>query len=312
MSTMTLNQLVESVLRRLKKLDELFISRGYKPLVLFSGGKDSLVVLDLCYRYFGSDLYVAYIHIPGNTHEECDYYVLSQVEKYLGDVRRFMYLYRDEPIKLGSLGVTLLPHQFDELLVYTSLAINPRDYRARKCMLLYKIDVMRRLSKNYIFISGAKFSDGVWRAEYLSLTNDGIFKSSMLMHWTLEVIYDWNTEAIMKYIELNNLKLNPLYDKIGHSGNCMICPAHFSSIDKILTYLKKLEIHYPNWHRKVMNFMRKYMKHHREKVRCNLPCSKCPYMRDKNRYIYAKRIGLVLELLENHKPITWYLNTNLG
>ena len=296
---MTLRDLVEKAFTRLRRLDELFVSKGYKSLVLFSGGKDSLVVLDLCYRYFGSDFYVAYIHIPGNTHEECDYYVLCTVERYLGSLRRFYYLYRTEPIRLGSLGIELSPDEFDKLLVYPSLAIHPRDIRARKCMVYYKVEVMKHVPKHFVFISGARASDGLWRTLYMQQMHDGMFKSPVHKHWTLELIYDWPREAVLEYIKLNNLKLNPLYEKISHSGNCMICPAHFSSVEKILLYLNKLERYYPHWYKKVLDFMRQYMQYHRERVKCNMPCSKCPYLRDKNRYIMAKRIGVVLELLDN-------------
>ena len=50
--------------------------------VLFSGGKDSLVVLDLAYKYWKDNFKVIYIEITGNTHPKCNKYVHKVVNEY--------------------------------------------------------------------------------------------------------------------------------------------------------------------------------------------------------------------------------------
>ncbi len=291
-------ELIEQAFDRLRLLDELFISRGYKPLVLFSGGKDSLVVLDLCHQYFGSDFHVAYIHIPGNTHEECDYYVLCTVEKYLGSLRRFHYLFKKEQIRIR--GVKREP-DFFEYCKYYGL---PLLYSNRWCMRIFKIEVLKQLPQCYVFVSGETASSKFRSKFYSNVLNDGFIVKGKVdtmyyNHHNLKLIYDWEKKHVTRYIKLYNLKLNPLYKTIGHSGNCMLCPGYLSSVDKILHYLRRLELHYSHWYKKILQLFRDFMDYHRKMIGCNLPCSKCPYLKDRNRYIYAKRIGIVLELLNN-------------
>ncbi len=291
---------IGSAITRLRKLDELYISKGYKPLVLFSGGKDSLVVLDLCYRYFGSDMYVAYIHVPGNTHEECDYYVLCTVERYLGSLRRFYYMHYDKFLRVR--GREVEPNFFIYALEYGI----PMYIRMRWCMRIFKIEPLTTLPADYILLSGEKQSDNWWRFKYLTEQAckseiPGLYyrPDQYHKHYNLKLIYDWSSEHVKKYIRERELKLNPLYSKVGHSGNCMICPAYISSVDRLLRYLNLLERNDARWYNVIMSFFREYMKKHRQLVKCDRPCSRCPYMNNRKKYIFAKRIGIVLELLEN-------------
>ena len=129
--------LIDRVFNRLRRLDEEFVSRGFKPLVLFSGGKDSLVVLDLCYKYFGCDMYVAYVHVNGNTHEDCDYYVVCTVERLLGSTRRFYYLYRVEPVQ--ARGCVIHEPDFMQLSMLWGLP----GIIHRWCMRVFKIEVLK-------------------------------------------------------------------------------------------------------------------------------------------------------------------------
>ena len=299
--------MIEKSLSRLKKLDELFISKGYKPLVLFSGGKDSLVVLDLCHQYFGSDMYVAYIHIPGNTHETCDYYVLCTVEKYLGSLSRFMYLYQNKPLKVRN---KLMDPDFFEYAMEYGI---PTFRNARWCMRIFKIEVLKKLPRNFIFISGEKSSDSTFRFKFMTKhTREGLVLPTIAnadyhVNINLKLIWDWSKDVVWKYIRERELKLNPLYGTIGHSGNCMLCPCYLTSVDRILRYLHRLELYDKRWYDKILNFFREYMRKHRELTRCSVKCSKCPYMKDKNKYVFAKRIGVVLELLNGNNCILNYL-----
>jgi len=302
----SLSQLIENTLNRLKKLDEYFISKGYKPCILFSGGKDSLVVLDLCYQHYGNDMYVCYIHIPGNTHEECDRYVFDIVDKYGFSNRNFIYLKQTDKLKVR--GKEIEPDFFVYAIEYGL----PIYAKMRWCLRIFKLMPLMKLPCNFILISGEKQSDSIWRFKYIEKLKNNVVpdlilaKDQYYKHYNLKLIYDWKTDHVLEYVKKRKLKLNPLYRTINHSGNCMLCPGRLSSIDRILNDLRKNEIYYPYWYNKIIQFFKEFMKKHREMTKCNLPCSKCPYMRNRNRYIFAKKIGIVLELL-NENSILKYL-----
>jgi len=178
-------------------------------------------------------------------------------------------------------------------------------------MRMFKLIPLKKLPKNFFFISGEKASDSHWRFKFINKNvKDGFVLPSFShdeyhSHANLKLIYDWTTEHVKKYIKERELKLNPLYETIGHSGNCMLCPAYLSSIDRILRYLHRLELYDKKWYDKIMSFFKEYMKKHRELTKCSMKCSKCPYMKDRTKYIHAKRIGIVLELLSGNSILNY-------
>lgn len=60
-----------------------------------------------------------------------------------------------------------------------------------------------------------------------------------IAHWTLSHVYF--------YLSIKDIPLNPLYFKIGSSGNCVYCPFVTDG-----SYYKKLRETYPKWFNKVL------------------------------------------------------------
>lgn len=99
--------------------------------VFFSGGKDSLVALDLANKYL-KDFTVIYIEITGNTHPKCTKYARRIVENYYGN--DFVMLKNDS-------------NDFYECLMkwgYPSFL--PRA-RSRWCMDRFKANPVRKYTK---------------------------------------------------------------------------------------------------------------------------------------------------------------------
>jgi len=182
--------------------------------VLFSGGKDSLVCLDLAYKAWKDNFKVIYIEITGNTHPKCNKYVHKVTSEYGLELIHLKY---DRDF-------------FDILKKYGYPSFMSE--RARWCLNRFKDRPMSEFSRNNtvnLTVGGIKQGDSYKRKKWISkhAINGVVFSVQKRYYGRVQVypVYDWNNEDIWNYIIENNLPLNPLYNKIGGAGNCVICPA---------------------------------------------------------------------------------------
>ena len=103
----------------------------------------------------------------------------------------------------------------------------------------------------------------MFRIEKGRQSRDGFLINEVTSYGTnwprLLLIYDWPEEAVYKYVKHHNLKLNPLYPLIGHSGNCMGCPKYFRTYEKCSRYLERLRKFDQRWYNKLVHFLREYV-----------------------------------------------------
>jgi len=202
--------------------------RFRRAYVMFSGGKDSLVVLDLASRVFSSDeLKIVYIEITGNT-AKCNIdYVYSIHRKYYSDYEllhlRSNYDFFDYMVRAGIPGL-----------------------KARWCMRVFKQELLKRLMPPF-FVVGIKRSDSYRR---FMIYTSFFHRSEYTIGLSILPILNWSSSDILDYIEEHGLKLSPCYKKYGHSGNCMFCPYHNK---KAITLT--LQDHY--WRNKIINALSK-------------------------------------------------------
>jgi 3'-phosphoadenosine 5'-phosphosulfate sulfotransferase (PAPS reductase)/FAD synthetase len=193
--------------------------------VMFSGGKDSLVVLDLAHRALGRRRYVAvYIEIPGNTHEENIAYARRVAEMYgLEPGKDFLHLRREGP-------------GFYELVAKWGWPGPGR----RWCMTTFKTSVVNKHLRGMVTATGVKAGDSGWRRSWARAGVLGRIPGWRTIFF--KPILHWTTGDVMEYIETRGLPLNPLYRKLGGSANCVYCPYNANP-----EYYERLRALYPHW-----------------------------------------------------------------
>lgn len=190
-----------------KKLVEKFSK--YNITMLFSGGKDSLVTLDICNNFIDE---ILYIEIPGNTHNLCTKYVEKISDEY------------GKPLKI-------IKHTEDFFNVmfrrgYPSSFFNSG---SRWCMKIFKANVLKKKTKIVCSLTGVKASDSNRRASFFQkyVINGVRREKDKHREWgvfQLFPIWNFSRQDVFDYIEENSLELNPCYEMFENSGNCLICP----------------------------------------------------------------------------------------
>jgi len=190
------------MIEKSRRLISEYSKRYRRVYVLFSGGKDSLVVLLLTLNTIGSENFsVLYTRLPGNTAPECDEYVKSIC---------------------NELGVELVV-AYRKINFWEQMKRRGFPYikGMRWCAQRYKYDVWKKLGgKNTLFISGVKRKDRIIRSkmmkeyQYVELWDS----------YAIAPISFWSKTQVIDFIRKHNVPLNPLYQEIGHSGNCLFCP----------------------------------------------------------------------------------------
>ncbi len=234
--------------------------------VMFSGGKDSLVVLDLIISLFGTEnLYVVYIEIPGNTHELNIQYTYNVIKKYKIPMEKFLHLKSE--------------HDFYELVKKWGWP-GPR---RRWCMTTFKKQVINKHLKGKLSVTGVKAFDSGWRKKWVRAGALGVIPGWKTIYF--KPIFHWNDndvkEYINKYIKVKGIDLNPLYNIIGGSANCVYCPYNSNP-----TYYIRLFINYPHWAQKLFEAQNKVRKG-------------APFLNGKGKVYFEDIIKKGIELREN-------------
>ena len=200
-----------------------------KPVViLFSGGRDSLIVLDLAYHTLGPRRFiVVYVKINGNTHPESYRIAVKTLRSY--DVNfhiltspYFWSLFR-------RYGYPFLPMKY-----------NPKWRGLRWCLRECKQKVWDQYVCNRIVIDGIKANDRLMRKQMIERHGPihEVNTAGYSPHISVRILHDWTDRDVAEYIESYGLKeyLDPCYTLIGRSGNCTFC--FFLSKRKVLDLLK--------------------------------------------------------------------------
>ncbi len=200
--------------------------------IMFSGGKDSLVVLDLIISTIGlENIYVVYIEIPGNTHELNIEYTYEIIDKYGIPRKRFLHLKAN--------------YDFYELVGRWGWP-GPR---RRWCMTTFKKQVINKYLKDKLSVTGVKAFDSGWRKKWIGAGALGVIPGWRSIYF--KPIFHWNNNDvktyISKYIKPKGIDLNPLYKILGGSANCVYCPYNANP-----DYYARLFVNYPHWARKLL------------------------------------------------------------
>jgi len=209
---------------------------GGEVYVMFSGGRDSLVVLDLARRILGR-VKALYVEVTGNTHE-----------------KNISYVY----IVARELGVELIhlkrrDMEFFERVVKWGWPGPGR----RWCMTEFKRRPIERFFRSNggrgTVVVGVKAWDSPRRKKYI--VRDGIAYSSGWRTVVVRPIIHWTREHVLRYIAEHRLPDNPLYEELGESGNCVYCPFIMNGL-----YYHNLMLRYPEWYRRIEEVEKKVRK----------------------------------------------------
>jgi len=179
---------------------------GRNAWVSFSGGKDSVVLLDLVSRVFNR-FKVVYASIPSNTHPICDEYVHSIIERY-----------DCEFYHVSS------HHDFWELFAKWGYPC-----RNRWCLGHFKDVPIRKVTggKGVGFV-GVRRDESSARLKRYS-QREFVFKPTKTNSYkwvriAVAPLLNWTSVDINAYISREKIPLNPLYRIVGWSCNCVFCP----------------------------------------------------------------------------------------
>ena len=206
----------------------------------FSGGKDSLVVSHLVQNVLKKMrlkrlFHVVFIEVNGNTHEKNVNYVNKCID--------FFNLKRETQF----IHIKYEKYDFWNLVSRWGFP----GHRRRWCMTTFKrVPLRKSLSSGHstpVMILGEKFADSPRRKNIYQ--DKGTFEyNNYWRQYSVHPILHWQRNYILKYIANKKLPINPLYEEIGASGNCVYCP-----YIKDLDYYKKLRDKYPEWFEKIIN-----------------------------------------------------------
>lgn len=230
MENLFYKEIEDEAITRIKKFAKLAKSMNMEVAIGFSGGKDSLVVYDLCKRA-GIDCKFYFNHALEDT-------TTIQYIKSFGDVIRrrvavgfFEHLQKNIngllPTPTTAWCCEMFKHNpkfIDDCVI---LGVRKVESAKRKERKVFEAKNKTFLKKNKALID-----------EYFSVGCQGSTSNHKI---SLMPIVDWSDDDVWQYIKKYNLRINPLYEQGFHRVGCMICPkANFTRNFEMLMKYPKL------------------------------------------------------------------------
>jgi len=224
--------MLEKKVKHALEILEKFKDWQYK-WAFFSGGKDSLVCLDLCYRVWKDDFTIIYCEVTGNTHSKCTKYAYKIANEYPAE---FVHVKQEKYDFFDCLEKRGYPS-----LLWTS---------QRWCLTNFKCEPIAAFTKGRgVGVAGLSPYNSARRAFILRCKSPvWVDPKPTSRHWSyysLQPLFFFTKCDIWQYIALNELPVNPLYKEIGFSGNCMICPG--MNKREFLTVMQKCPEFFCRW-----------------------------------------------------------------
>jgi len=246
--------------------------KGYRVVIMFSGGKDSTAMLDMCLRFLGSRNIdaIVLIEVAGNTHRICLETAQKIIEFYheafgIGD--RF-HIVR-ERYYCTKCGVR---HDFYEYMLRHGLLPGPH---ARWCMRYFKTEPFQLFCRQcfgsvsrVVAVVGVKLSDSKFRSERYARAVGRVVRGTWLTSssteastrgWRALPILEYSSQELWNYLkrvaqEVYSI-LREVYNRYGDVLNCVFCP--FKNRAQILR-LQNLP-DYNEWKSKILTTLTKLL-----------------------------------------------------
>ena len=215
--------LIQTAISFIRNTYEKYSTKGYKFVVAFSGGKDSLVLLDLVQRALAPDQFVV---IFGDTGMELkDTYLAIEHAKRLFPNLNFK-----------TAKSNLLPTESWNMF-------GPPARRLRWCCAIHKsvptLLLLREISNSSniraVVFDGVRAEESLQRSKYLELS-EGRKHSSQI---NCSPILHWNTAELYIYLLHRNILVNKAYRNGLFRVGCAVCPMSSSWWDGITNILYK-------------------------------------------------------------------------
>lgn len=221
-----MNGLIQKSIAFIRDTYDKYASKGYKFVVAFSGGKDSLVLLDLVQRALAPDQFVV---IFGDTGME-----LSDTYKAVEKART---LY---PTLNFHVAKSWLPAN------ETWKKFGPPGRRLRWCCAVHKsvptLLLLKELSHSSkiraVVFDGVRSEESAQRATYADLS-EGQKHSTQV---NCSVILKWNTAEVYLYLLHRDILINAVYRKGLFRCGCAVCPMSSNWWDGITNILYKEDL----------------------------------------------------------------------
>lgn len=162
-----------------------------RVLVSFSGGKDSVVTLDLCCRFFPKVSAFFMYHVPGLSFQEA---ILRHYEDKHG------------------IEIARIPHfEMGLLLRYGTYRAADLDVPIVSPKETY--DYVRELTGTYWIAAGERIADSTFRRAQIR----GSGGSVQAARGRFFPLAEWNKRDVLEYVRWRRLKVAPEYGVLGHS-----------------------------------------------------------------------------------------------